>query len=146
MKRLTVFFDANILISAFAVKGLCSELLEKARRKQINGITSEHVLAEAQKNFQKKLKLPLQSACENIQIIRDALDVMNDQPMHAQAKGACPFDPGDEKVLSDALHSGAHVLVTGDKDFLGVLKTGNLKLLSPRELLLQLGNRDRFNE
>ena len=75
---------------------------------------------------------------ENLQIIREALSVMDDAPAHPSAAGKCPFDPQDENILSDALYSGAHILVTGDREFLQVSKAGSLKLLSPRELIAKL--------
>lgn len=138
MSALKVFFDSNVLISAFAVEGLCSELLEKARLKSFHGITSERVFAEVRKNFHKKLKLSERDANENLQLIREALFVMKDAHPHPLASGKCPFDPQDENILSDALHSGAHLLVTGDSKFLQVSKAGSLKLLSPRELISKL--------
>lgn len=138
MSALKIFFDSNVLISAFAVEGLCSELLERARLKHIHGITSERVLAEVRKNFHKKLKLPERDANENLQLIRESLFVIKDATPHPLASGKCPFDTQDEIILSDALHSGAHLLVTGDREFLQVSKAGSLKLLSPRDLIAKL--------
>lgn len=133
-----VFFDANVLIAAFAVKGLCSELLEYARFKTFDAVTSERTLAETSKNFRIKLKMPASEIDGNIKIIRLALDVIDSEPVRMEARGMCPFDPPDEQILSDALNSEASLLVTGDQELLVMGKIETLEILSPRNLHTRL--------
>ena len=43
-------------------------------------------------------------------------------------------DPADIAIVSSALNGGADVLVTGDKEILGLKQVGHLRILTPRQL------------
>lgn len=137
MSGAKVFFDTNVLVAAFAVKGICAEILELGRVKRMTGVTSEFVLTETRRVLSAKLKFSKSEIDERISIIREALDVVKSGAVRPEAK-VCPFDRADEQILSAALESSASHLVTGDQALLALGKIGGLTLIRPRDFLSDL--------
>ena len=52
-----VILDTNVILAAFAGRGLAHALFELCLEKH-EIIISEHILSEVQRNLQKKLKMP----------------------------------------------------------------------------------------
>lgn len=123
-----VFLDTNVLVSAFAARGLCADLFEVVLLEH-ELITGDTVIAELRRTLRGKLKLPV-SRCEEIAgYVRDAAKtcVRTSSPISARV------DADDAAVLGEALAGQTAVFVTGDAKVqrLGDLET--MKILSPRE-------------
>ena len=127
-----VFFDTNVLVSAFLARGLCADLLRLVLTEHTL-VTSEVVLAELRDVFSRKGRLPAQQI--------DAIEsFLREQPVAlspAQTLELGLLDGDDEWVLASAVFAQADLFVTGDQ---GVLACSHppLPLVNPRGCWEQL--------
>lgn len=122
-----VVLDSNVLIAAFATRGLCESLLEVCFSDH-ELFVSEHLLSEVQRNLTMKIKLPTGIIQDIISLLRDrgALiipDLVNED--------ACR-DADDLPILGLAQAASADCIVTGDKDLLVLGRFGKIPIYSPR--------------
>ena len=103
-----IFLDTNVLVAAFATRGLCADVLRTvlAEHELLRG---EVVLAELRDVLARRIKLPPAVVVEVIALLR-AQEVI--------ARPASPSDilvrdPDDRWVLASAVAGRADVLVTG---------------------------------
>ena len=124
-----IALDTNVLISAFATRGLSSDVL--------NLILSDHqlvlgetVLTELDRVLRTKLKVPDDAIQETKAFLRtQAVVVSSAPPLDLPIR-----DEDDVPVLSEAVHGLAEVLVTGDQDLLSVAHAAPIPILAPRGL------------
>ena len=127
-----VFFDTNVLVSAFLARGLCADLLRLVLTEHTL-VTSEVVLAELRDVLRRKGRLPAQQV--------DAIEAfLREQPVappRAQTLALGLVDADDEWVVASAVIAQADLFVTGDQ---GVLACSNppLPLVTPRGCWEQL--------
>jgi uncharacterized protein len=124
-----VFFDTNVLIAAFATRGLCADLFAHVLLEH-DLVVGEVVLGELRTKLRTKLKLPKKTIDEIEAQLRDSVVVKTP----AKHLGLRISDPDDEWVVASALAGGADVLVTGDAAILKLGKRAPLAILSPRGL------------
>jgi len=124
-----VFFDTNVLIAAFATRGLCADLFAHVLLEH-DLVVGEVVLGELRTKLRTKLKLPKKTIDEIEAQLRDSVVVKTP----AKHLGLRISDPDDEWVVASALTGGADVLVTGDAAILKLGKRAPLPILSPRGL------------
>jgi uncharacterized protein len=124
-----VFFDTNVLIAAFATRGLCADLFAHVLLEH-DLVVGEVVLGELRTKLRTKLKLPKKTIDEIEAQLRDSVVVKTP----AKHLGLRISDPDDEWVVASALAGGADVLVTGDAAVLKLGKRAPLPILSPRGL------------
>ena len=124
-----VFFDTNVLIAAFATRGLCADLFAHVLLEH-DLVVGEVVLGELRTKLRTKLKLPKKTIDEIEAQLRDSVVVTTP----AKHLGLRISDPDDEWVVASALAGGADVLVTGDAAILKLGKRAPLPILSPRGL------------
>ncbi len=123
-----VVLDANVLIAAFAARGLCEALLELCLEK--HEITaSAPLLQEVSDKLATKIKLPRETVEEIISFLER--HTSNVQPADVPAD-ACR-DPDDLMVLGTAKAAGASYLVTGDRDLLTLDSYGDIRIVTPRQ-------------
>lgn len=127
-----IFFDTNVLISAFIKQGACFELLQliSAKDSPHHFLVGKAVLEE----FERKLKKRFNFSPQNIQA---AIDLLLEQEIIPIPKTSSPTpvrDPDDALILASALSAKADILVTGDQDLLTLGKVENLMIMTPREL------------
>jgi uncharacterized protein len=124
-----VVLDTNVLLAAFATRGLCEAVFEACLASH-EIVLSEHILGELHRHLRGKFKVPERQVEAILSFLRESATVV------APAKvrpGACR-DRTDLAVLGTALAAGVDCLVTGDRDLL-VLKTfQGIPILSPRAL------------
>jgi putative PIN family toxin of toxin-antitoxin system len=123
-----VLLDTNVLVSAYATRGLCADVLRLVRTEH-EFITAEVVLDELERILATKIRLPEAVAAE----IRASLREHPVQP-RPSSSGDLPIrDPDDAWVLASALAAGADVLISGDPHLLDVADDGaDIRITSPR--------------
>jgi putative PIN family toxin of toxin-antitoxin system len=104
-----VFLDTNVLISAFATRGLSADLLRLVLTEH-ELITSEVVLEEVERVLTRKLALRAGEVAEIVSFLRE----YPTQPRPSEPASVPISDPDDPWVLACAIAAGADVLVTGD--------------------------------
>jgi putative PIN family toxin of toxin-antitoxin system len=127
-----VFFDTNVLVSAFLARGLCADLLRLVLSEHTL-VSSEVVLAELRDVLSRKGRLPMQQI-ESIEAF------LRDQPIAPRPATILELglvDADDEWVLASAVLAEADLFVTGDQGVLAC-PTPPLMLLNPRSCWEQL--------
>lgn len=123
-----VFLDTNVLVSGFATRGLCADVIRLVLAEH-ELITADVVLNELKRVLKHKIQLP----GEQIQEILTFLESQTVQPKPTAPSSIPVRDEEDQWVLAVALAAKADVLVTGDKDLLDVAKeVSGLTLTDPR--------------
>jgi putative PIN family toxin of toxin-antitoxin system len=128
-----IFFDTNVLASAFATRGLCAEMYELvALNHQL--VIDEPVDGELLRILAGKLRVP----SDKIAKLRRELSEFEWAPA-SDAPLASPIrDPADRAVVACAIAARADVVVTGDKELLDLRKIRSMPVVSPRELWRRL--------
>lgn len=128
-----VALDTNVLVSAFATRGLCADLLYAilAEHQLMVGAT---VLAELRRVLRDKMKVPSGVVHDVDTFLRREAQVVDHAPMLAMKLR----DKSDISVLAEAIAGAADVLVTGDRDLLDIAAGAPIPIASPREFWEQL--------
>ena len=122
-----VFLDTNVLVAAFATRGLCADVTRVVLAEH-QLITGEVVLAELRKALGRRIKLPVATVDDIVTLLRDQEVV----PKPGKPSAVPVPDPDDRWILASATAGRADVLVTGDQDLLDVADKAPLPILSPR--------------
>ena len=122
-----VFLDTNVLVAAFATRGLCADVMRTVLAEH-ELVIGEVVLAELREVLSRRLKLPAPAVADIVALLR-AQDVV---PKPAQPSDLPVRDPDDRWILASAVAGHADVLVTGDQDLLAVADQAPLPILNPR--------------
>jgi putative PIN family toxin of toxin-antitoxin system len=123
-----VFLDTNVLVSAFASRGLCAEVLELVLLDH-DLILGRNVVREFEKALREKVKLPVVRSTEIIDFVSSEATQIVDKAEPAIVN----VDAADALVLGEALASHADIFVTGDAALLRLAAIGALKIVSPRQ-------------
>jgi len=123
-----VVLDSNVIVSAFATRGLCASLFEILLASE-EIIISEHILYEVKRVLRIKIKLPEKNTSEIIDYLRESCSVLDYNKL---ISNVCR-DKDDDKILALAFSNGIKLIVTGDKDILSLKKYKTIKILSPKE-------------
>ena len=122
-----VFLDTNVLVSAFATRGLCADVLRVVLAEHTL-VTGEVVLLELRRVLRKRIGLPQAAVDEIEQLLRE-----HEVAPKPKVRAAIPRnDPDDQWVMASAIESRVDVLVTGDRDILDVAADTSIKILDPR--------------
>ena len=123
-----VVLDTNVLLAAFATRGLCEAVFETCLSAH-EMVLSEHILQEVARQLQEKFHLPRRRAREIVEFLRSAATVV--EP--AEVPPSACRDVSDLPVLGTAEAGGADCLVSGDEDLLSLGRYGRTAVLSPRQ-------------
>lgn len=123
-----IVLDANVIVAAFAARGLCESVLELCLDRH-DILLSEPLLAEIRKNLRKKTKLPTHTIEEIEHLLRENGATIVPASI---SPDACR-DRGDAHVLGLATAGQAECLVTGDNDLLVLKRFRQCRILNPRE-------------
>ena len=131
-----VFLDTNVLVSAFATRGLCSDLFELILL-QHELVIGRNVLRELEKALRQQVKLPARDTAAIINFLTDQTVQLSESSRSVPAA----VDADDAIVLADAVDGHAEVFVTGDAKVLALGAIEGLKIVSPRAYweMLQAG-------
>ncbi len=123
-----IILDTNVIIAAFATRGLCHSIFELCIDRYTI-IISDEILMEINANLKKKLNLPHTIVSEILTYLQE---VAYKEDVDEKIKGICR-DPDDDKILGLAKESNANYIVTGDEDLLPLKEFGVAKIVTPRE-------------
>jgi putative PIN family toxin of toxin-antitoxin system len=122
-----VFLDTNVLVAAFATRGLCADVTRVVLAEH-ELITGDVVLAELRKVLAHRIKLPAATVDDILALLRDQEVV----PKPKKPSDLRVRDPDDRWILASAIAGRSDVLVTGDQDLLDVAGKAPLPIVSPR--------------
>lgn len=122
-----VCLDSNVLVSAFATRGLAADVLRVVLAEH-ELIVPTVVLLEVERVLRDKFALP-PNACALAKQVLESQTIIErpDTPPALAIR-----DPDDVWVLASAVAGGAHLLVTGDADLLEVAAQSPIPILAPR--------------
>ena len=128
-----VFFDTNVLISAFAARGLCADLMRV--------VLAEHELQTGEVNLialrrvlRDRFKVPAGQIDRVEGLLRDQTVIAKpDDVLSLRVR-----DADDAWVLASAVAGSADLLVTGDQDLLVLAAKAPLPIVAPRAAWEQL--------
>jgi len=123
-----VILDTNVIVAAFATRGLCNAVFELCLDR-FEIILSEPILKEIFINLNRKIKLPLPQCDLIVSYLRGNCCISEIDDLD----GSVCRDKSDVHVLRLAQHSLAEYIITGDKDLLDVANHKNTKIVTPRE-------------
>ena len=122
-----VFLDANVVVSAFATRGLCADVMREVLARHIL-VASADLFREVEKALREKLRVPDDAACEAMDLLREITVVV--EP--AGETGLPIPDPADRILVAAAIEGGADLFVTGDRELLALGRAGRTDIVSPR--------------
>ena len=133
-----VFLDTNVLVSAFATRGLCADVLRHVLAEHVL-LTGEVNLAEMRRVLRLRLRVPGETVDAIENFLRDQVIV----PRPKETVDIAVRDPDDAWVLASAIAGKADVLVTGDRDLLELAGRAPVRILDARGFWEHLRRRGR---
>ena len=122
-----VYLDTNVLISAFATRGLCADILHTVVAEH-QLIAGEAVLTEVGRVLRQKIGLSSAAVAEVDALLRQHASVVTDAaPLKLRIR-----DPDDLAILAEAVAGSSDVLMTGDRDLLDVASKAPIPIVTPR--------------
>jgi putative PIN family toxin of toxin-antitoxin system len=123
-----VVLDSNVLIAAFAARGLCETLFELCLEKH-EIAASVPLLEEVREKLATKIRLPGETIGEILVFLERHTSIVVPDNVPSDA---CP-DPDDLMVLGTAKAARAAYLVTGDRGLLALESYEGIVIATPRE-------------
>lgn len=123
-----VFLDTNVLVSAFATRGLCADVVRVILAEQ-ELLAGEVVLGELREVLARRIRVPPKTVDAIEELLREHVVI----PRPKRASDVDVRDPSDRWILASAIAGKADILVTGDKDLLDLGRKAPLSILDPRE-------------
>lgn len=122
-----VCLDTNVLVAAFATRGLCADVL-RAVLTEHELVLGDVILVELRRALRTKLRLP-DDAMRSVEAMLAGFTPI---PKPAAPADVKLRDPSDRWILATAIAGHADVLVTGDRDLLEVRGKAPVEILDPR--------------
>lgn len=122
-----VFFDTNVLVSAFATRGLCADLFRVVLGEH-QLLIGEVVLAELRRVLRERVKLPRTMIREIEELLREHTVI----PRPRRHLNVGLADKDDEWIIASAVSGNADVLVTGDVELLEAGDRAPVTITNPR--------------
>ena len=124
-----ICLDTNVLVSAFATRGLCADLFESVLLGH-DLVLGHRIIDELHRSLQRKLRLTPAIAQEIVTFASGEASefVTKSRPVDARVSRA------DALVLGEAIAGRAEVFVTGDRALLKLGGIQGMRIVSPRGL------------
>ena len=122
-----IFLDTNVLVSALATRGLCSDVLREILSfHQL--VISAPLLAELERILKDKIKLPENLINESLEFLKQTSTMSEpfDRPI-PELK-----DKDDIPIVNSALNGGVELFITGDKEVLRLRSVDEMMIVDPR--------------
>ncbi len=132
-----IVLDSNVIIAAFAARGLCTALFESCIGNH-DIILSEEILSEIANNLKRKISLPDDVIHQILLLLKSHTTLVTPQKVDVKA---CR-DKKDLMVLGSAIAGKVQYVITGDKDLLSVGTFKGVKIVDPRTFWGVMKNRD----
>jgi putative PIN family toxin of toxin-antitoxin system len=127
------FLDTNVLVAAFATRGLCEDVLRVVLAEH-ELVLGTHVLVEFERVLVKKLGMPPRKAAATRSFLANEARLVRPRSPASWPRN----DPDDQWIAAAALEANADVLVTGDEDLLSSQKSSPIPIVSPRDFWARL--------
>ena len=131
-----IFLDTNVLVSAFASRGLCADLFELILLEH-ELVVGTQVLAELRRALRQKIKLPVAPCDEIDEFLREHGGILAESVPPVSAA----VDDDDARILGQAIAGAADIFVTGDAAIQRLAKIERMRILSPRAFWNSLRSR-----
>ncbi len=122
-----IFLDTNVLVSAVATRGLCTDVRREVLKSH-QLVISSGLLSELERALRQKIRVPKELVNEFIVLIQ--------QESVFSASGKSPRialrDRDDLEILAAALNGKSDLFITGDTELLKLGKFQTLEIISPR--------------
>jgi len=122
-----IVLDANVVVAAFASRGLCESIVELCLHSH-EIVFCEELLDEILRNLRQKIKLPSGIVKDIGKLLREHANMVSPVPLTSDL---CR-DPDDVKILGLAVAANVDCIVTGDKDLLILEAFQGIPILTPR--------------
>jgi len=122
-----VVLDSNVVVAAFATRGICSALFEYCIEND-EVVLCDEIVAEIERALVKKVGEPRAVVRDIVAYLRDHAKTLEPETVNS---GACR-DQSNLPVLGVALSGGCEYIITGDTDLLTVGEWGGVEIISPR--------------
>jgi putative PIN family toxin of toxin-antitoxin system len=122
-----VCLDTNVLVAAFATRGLCEDVLRTVLTEH-ELLVAASTLVELERVLTQKLGMPTAKALAIAAFVRDEAQVVNPEEPAVWPES----DLDDRWIVAAAIEGRADVLVTGDRDLLEIADEIPVPVLSPR--------------
>lgn len=122
-----VFLGTNVLVSAYATRGICADLLRHILAEH-ELLTGEVNLAELRRVLRDRFHAPPELIATVEAELRDETII----PKPAKPSLLPIRNPDDRWVLASAVAGNADLLVSGDQDLLAVAPQAPLTIVDPR--------------
>lgn len=122
-----IVLDTNVIIAAFATRGLCADVLELC----LSGhtlVTSEFILSEIREKLSEKLHLPESIIQDIISYLHDNSEIV----VPARIVKSMCRDKDDVEIIGTAVSGKANFIITGDEDLLVLINHEQVKIMTPR--------------
>jgi uncharacterized protein len=123
-----VVLDANVLIAAYATRGLCEAILEFCLANDDIFLTTA-ILADVKKKLIRRIKLPSETATRIVTFLKSNAELISPDEV---PPGLCR-DPDDNDILGAAKAAQADFIITGDDDLLVLGEFAGTKIVRPRQ-------------
>ena len=131
-----ILLDTNVLVAAFATRGLCQDVLQLVLAEH-RLLVGETILDQFKRILGDKLRMPNGQIEEVVSFVREQSEVVA-----PAAPATWPeSDPDDRWVVAAALDGSAELVITGDKDLLNASCGEELRIVTPRGFWDLLHNR-----
>ncbi len=123
-----IFLDTNVLVAAFATRGLCADLFRLVLQEH-ELVVSRVVLEELARALREKIGLPV----DRVAAVGDLLGpYLAEQKSSSQRTTFGLADASDEPVVASAVAARADLIVSGDRDL--VETELPIRVVTPRGL------------
>ena len=122
-----VVLDSNVLVAAFAARGICCALLEYCVENH-EVVLCDEILQEVERALVRKVGVPRAVTRDVVGYLRGEAEMVS--PIQIDPR-VCR-DKSDLPVLGAAVAGGCAYLITGDADLLSVGEHEGVDIVSPR--------------
>lgn len=137
-----VVFDANALVAGLpAASGTLAELVDHWRAGHFHLVVSSHLLAEVTRAWSKPYWRARLTPDQRERILFLLEESAERAPITVAVHGVATH-PEDDLVLATAVSAHATYLVSGDKQLLDLEQFAGVTIISPRQFLAVLDQRD----
>ena len=119
--------DTNVLVAAFATRGLCEDVLQVVLAEH-HLLVGETILDEFKRVLGEKLRMPDRQVEEAVLFIREQSELVSSATPATWPES----DPDDQWVVAAAIDGDADFVITGDKDLLRERGKEEFQVISPR--------------